>query len=111
MNIPSAKQSPRIVDGVLMWYCGDTFSLSLKLNLTDQNGAKIDAVGSIECVFFDNCHNKVSEFVLTPNENTVTLDFTTDVTKRFPEGEYTYDIHYNGAHRTTIANNNKVVVE
>jgi hypothetical protein len=111
MNIPSAKQSPRLVGGVLFFYYLDTFTLQIELDMTDQDGVEIDATGTVEFVFYDDCHNKIKEFTLTPNNNIVTLDFTEDVTALFHKGEYTYDVYYNGENRTTIANDNKAVVE
>lgn len=110
-NIPNAKQSPRLMNGVLSWYKNDTFTLQIELDLTDQDGETMDATGTVEVVFSDDCHNVIKEFTLTPKENIVTLEFTEDVTALFHKGEYTYDIYYNGEKRTTIANDNKVVVE
>ena len=34
-NLPRADLSPRIVNGVLKWYEGDTFSLQIDLELED----------------------------------------------------------------------------
>ena len=35
-KLPGAKPSPRIAGGVLRWYAGDTFSVTLALELRDQ---------------------------------------------------------------------------
>lgn len=110
-NIPNAKQSPRLDNGVLAWYQGDTFSLQIELDMTDQDGVAVEATGDVEVVFRDDCHNIVKEFTCTPSNNIITLNFNEDVSALFPIGEYTYDMYYNGEHRTTIANDNKVVVE
>ena len=64
MNIPSAKQSPRLVGGVLFFYYLDTFTLQIELDMTDQDGVEIDATGTVEFVFYDDCHNKIKEFTL-----------------------------------------------
>ena len=37
-KLPGAKPSPRIAGGVLRWYAGDTFSVTLALELRDQDG-------------------------------------------------------------------------
>ena len=34
-KLPGAKPSPRIAGGVLRWYAGDTFSVTLALELRD----------------------------------------------------------------------------
>ena len=36
-KLPGAKPSPRIAGGVLRWYAGDTFSVTLALELRDQD--------------------------------------------------------------------------
>ena len=36
--IPVARVSPRIANGCICWYEGDTFSLRLRLELEDQDG-------------------------------------------------------------------------
>lgn len=111
MTIPNAKISPRIEAGTLVWYVGDTFSLQIELEMTDQDGVAVDATGEVEVVFRDDCHEIVKEFSCTPVDNVITLEFTEDVSALFSVGTYTYDMYYNGEHRTTIANDNKVVVE
>lgn len=110
-NIPNAKQSPRLEHGVLTWYQGDTFDLQIELELTDQDGMAMDATGTVDVVFRDDCHNIIKEFTLTPSNNIITLDFNADVSALFRIGEYRYDVYYNGEERTTIANDNKVVVQ
>ena len=34
-NLPNAEQSPRVVNGVIKWYEGDTFDLTIGLDLED----------------------------------------------------------------------------
>lgn len=111
-NIPSAKQSPRLERGVLSWYQGDTFDLTIALDLTDQDGEPVPAAGSVEIVFRDGCHDIVKKFVLEATDNMVTLNFDAETTALFPIGEYTYDAYYlHDNKRTTIMNDNKAVVE
>ena len=40
-KLPGAKPSPRIAGGVLRWYAGDTFSVTLALELRDQDGETV----------------------------------------------------------------------
>lgn len=111
MTIPNAKQSPRIDNGILMFYKDDTFTLQIELEMTDQDGVAVEATGEVDVVFRDDCHEIVKQFSCTPVDNVITLEFTEDVSALFPIGTYTYDMYYNGEYRTTIANDNKVVVE
>ena len=36
-----AKPSPRIEDGILKWYVGDTFQMVLHISIVDQDGAPV----------------------------------------------------------------------
>ena len=40
--IPGAYASPRISNGVLCWYAGDTFSVVIQADLVDQDGAAVE---------------------------------------------------------------------
>ena len=54
-RLPAARPSPRIAGGALRWYAGDTFSLTLQLELTDQDGEEV-AIGASDSVtvsFYD----------------------------------------------------------
>ena len=45
-KLPGAKPSPRIAGGVLRWYAGDTFSVTLALELRDQDGETVSVGAS-----------------------------------------------------------------
>jgi len=113
-NLPNAEQSPRIVNGVLRWYESDTFELQLVLELEDQDGDPITiaATDTVKIVFRDKTNTIVKEFTFTNiSNNTVTMDFDATCTALFPRGNYQYDVYLTQSERTTIANDNKVVVE
>ena len=113
-NLPSAEQSPRVVNGVIKWYEGDTFTMDLGLGLTDQDGEAVtlNAADTVKVTFRDKGENEVKEFSFTNvSKDTVTLDFNAAVTVLFPKGRYTYDVDVTHGYRTTIAHSNKVVVE
>lgn len=113
-NIPNAEASPRVVNGVLLWYEYDTFDLQVEIDLTDQDGEKVN-IGpedTVRVVFLDRSLDVVKEFEFTDiQDNIVTLDFDAACSALFPKGSYTYDVYYKYADRTTICKNNKVVVE
>ena len=113
-NIPSARRSPRLVNGVIYWYQGDTFSITLKINLKDQDGEPITIASSdVVTIVIQNVRREtVKTFEFTNIENNrVVLSFTDAVTALFRKGKYTYDVYYNGENRTTLADENVMVVE
>ncbi len=113
-NLPNTEVSPRIVNGVLRWYAGDTFDIQIEIDLKDQDDEPI-TIGpddTVEVVFKDKSLDVVKTFEFNNIEdNTVTLEFDETCTALFPAGKYTYDVYYTGEKRTTIANDNKVLVE
>ena len=54
-NLPNAEQSPRVVNGVIKWYEGDTFTMDLGLGLTDQDGEAVtlNAADTVKVTFRD----------------------------------------------------------
>lgn len=113
-TIPGARVSPRIANGCICWYEGDTFSLRLRMELEDQDGADvtIGQTDTIKVTFYDWTRKAVQEFSFTgADENTVTLAFTDEVTAKFPRGIYRYDILYTHGNRTTLASGNIARVE
>lgn len=114
-NLPSAEVSPRIVNGVIYFYQGDTFSLQFEFFIEDQDGEPItiSPTDTIKVVFKDSRKHAVKEFIFNEiRENVITVLFDESVTELFQEGQYTYDIYYkNDAERVTVANDSKVVVE
>ena len=77
-KLPGAKPSPRIAGGVLRWYAGDTFSVTLALELRDQDGETV-AVGASDSLtvrFFDASHAPVHTFqfdCVTGGQATLTI--------------------------------------
>ena len=62
-NLPNAEQSPRVVNGVIKWYEGDTFTMDLGLGLTDQDGEAVtlNAADTVKVTFRDKGENEVKE--------------------------------------------------
>ena len=113
-NLPSARMSPRIVNGVLKWYAGDTFEMQVEITLHDQDGELVEILPehTIEFAFFNERKEPVKRFEFNSVENnTVTLVFDEGVTKLFPAGDYTYDVYFVGPIRRTLSNDSTVVVE
>lgn len=119
VKIPNAKRSPRIENGVLYWYEGDTFSINLKINLSDQDEEPIVIDGTtdfVEVEFINDRREIVKSFFFgkdTGNDivdNSIDLVFDDTVTALFTKGRYKYNVFFNGENRTTIADNNVAVV-
>lgn len=113
-TIPAARVAPRIANGCICWYEGDTFELVLKLELRDQDGEAVTIAGSdtVMVTFYDEQRQAVHEFSFTGiTGNQVTLSFTDTVTAKFAKGEYTYDMHYNGDRKATFIRDNVARVE
>jgi hypothetical protein len=114
--IPSAKISPRIVNGVLYWYEGDTFRLHLSLELTDGDGENISIADTAEITvtFYDRTKREVKAFSFTGKDavgGTIVLSFDDSVTNAFPRGDYTYRVAYRDEYKHTIVHDNDAVVE
>lgn len=113
-TLPAARMSPRILNGALKWYEGDTFKLQVEIELTDENGAAVEIVAphTVEFKFHDE-RNQIVWWMTFGNikDNIVVLVVDDDVTARFPKGEYTYDVIYNGTTRKTLVHEAPVTVE
>lgn len=113
-ELPNARPSPRIVNGVLKWYEGDTFELDVELQVTDQDGetVNISDTDTVEFVFKDCRREIIKTFSFAKiTDNTVTLVFDKTVSAMFPKGEYTCDVYLVGERRITLAKDDPVVVQ
>lgn len=112
--LPGAEVSPRLANGCLCWYEGDTFEVSIQMELTDQDGEEVQVAEGdrVRVTFLDAQKQFVQEFLFTKvEENTVTLAFTPEVSARFPEGEYSYDLRLEHGTRTTLMRRSRARVE
>ena len=113
-KLPAAKPSPRSAGGVLRWYAGDTFSVTLALELRDQDGEAV-AVGASDSLtvrFFDEAHTPVHTFQFdSVTDGQAKLTFDDTVSAKFPKGAYFYDILYTHGDKTTLARDNRAAAE
>lgn len=113
-TLPAARQSPRIENGILYFYMGDTFELDLELTLTDQDGEDISiaAASTVKVEFLNRQNQTVKSFEFTDiQNNTVTLCFDAVCSALFSRGEYRYRIYYTAQQRTTLAADDICIVE
>ena len=113
-SLPSAKPSPRIWHGVLWWDAGDTFTLTLQLELTDQDGdsVHVGTADGVQVLFYDETQALVYTFSVTGvTDDRVQLAFDEALSAKFPKGSYSYDIVLTHGDRTTLARGNRAVVE
>lgn len=135
--IVPAPQSPRMDNGVLKWFYGDTFAIDMVVNLveqeTDEEGKTVNKLidfsndDQMVVTFFNSRKEVVHSFIAknisndedSENYHTISLEFTKDISHKFCKGRYTYCMKY--IHKedgktvytdiTTICVNNKVEVE
>lgn len=97
-TIKPAKSSPRLENGVLRWYHGDCFTVDWTVNLTkDDIPYEYDENDELIFSFYTRSKKElVHQFSFTNiQDNTVTLDFTEEVSNKFDIGAYTYCIKFN----------------
>ena len=114
-EIKTSKQSPRFENGKICWFENDTFVLQFLVNLVEsETNEPLTILPSDEIVvcFYKNnipitkfCYNNLKE------GEPICLDFSSDVSKKFKEGTYTYTITYIGDSRTTIVAKNIAEVQ
>lgn len=112
-NIPEAKASPRVENGCLCWYEGDTFEIQMQIELTDQDGENVNISESdtVTVTFYDERRDAIQEFKFqNVQENTVTLSFTDEISKKFLKGRYRYDMLYTYNNKTTLIRDNVAIV-
>ena len=112
--IPGAYPSPRIDKGVLRWYEGDTFEITLNFELQDQDGEAVTMgkTDSVSVAFLDDTRKTVHTFSFAKVENDqVKLVFDATVSAKFTKGKYTYDVRYTHGDKTTLARDNRAFVE
>lgn len=135
--LQSAPVSPRMDNGILKWFYGDTFAVEMLINLV---GSEVDDEGNyhddipiefspedqIVVSFYNSRKKLVHSFVCTNiNEDPsaedyhlITLNFIKDVSLKFLIGRYTYCVKYFHMGKdstfnvdiTTICASNKVEV-
>lgn len=91
-----AKESPRMEDDVIKWYCGDAFYLSFEVLDETGNPLELQSVDTITISFYNRQWVCVKKFEFA---NGVTCDdlvchIDEQTSKSFPVGKYTYCIKY-----------------
>lgn len=114
-NIPNAMPSPRIENGILRWYAGDTFTLGLELDILDQDGAEV-SIGTSDSLtvnFYDAFREKVYTAALDAAAlgGAPEIAFNAETTAKFPAGKYTYDMIFTHGDKTTVVKGNRILVE
>lgn len=115
-KLPGAKMSPRIVNGVLLWYEGDTFALNLHLSIKDQDGTPVtlSSTDTLELTFYSRNAAVVETMTFTGevlSGGTVKVTVDEDTSALFPVGHYSYDLRLLGAERKTLVRGGKITVE
>ena len=113
MKIPNAELSPRMENGSLLWYEGDTFDFTIPISIRDDDGEIVE-LGTDDTLYieFRNQQNQaVYSYTFSGIENSsVTVSFNEELTALFPAGNYTYDIVLNHGRRQTVVKNAQCIV-
>ena len=100
------KQSPRIENGVIKWYCGDAFYLSFEV-LEDETGKPLSLSNNDAIIisFFTKQNVLVKKFEFRGERDCEDLVCHIDesVTKLFNIGTYTYCIKYHQPDIKTVS--------
>ena len=111
----TAKKSPRIENGKIYWYEGDTFSIEWTITLTDETTHEEIDLSPLDTVLFkfsNTYKNVVYECECEVGENgKVILEIPKEVSEKFAVGTYTYSIKYKCEDIITVAANGIVEVE
>ncbi|HIR63804.1 MAG TPA: hypothetical protein IAB92_01115 [Candidatus Faecousia faecigallinarum] len=113
-KLPGAKLSPRIENGALCWYAGDTFSLDILLELTDTDGepVTVGAADTLTLTVYDSCQTLVETISYTNvTGNRITLTVDEIRTAKYPPGAYRYTLRLTHGQNTTLAWDNPILVE
>ncbi|MBE6944474.1 MAG: hypothetical protein E7459_00090 [Ruminococcaceae bacterium] len=115
-KLPWAKMSPRIENGVLYWFEGDTFRLNLILTLQDQDGAPVavKAEERLELTFRNKRRDTVKTVTFSGEEaasGKVTLVVDESLSTLFSAGRYSYDLRLLGEEKTTLIRGGTIIVE
>lgn len=115
-KLKPAKLSPRMENGTLCWYEGDTFKLLLDLDLTDQDGAAItlEPEDQLTLRFWDRDGCQVRELTYTGGdvtENRISIEMDETLTAAFRRGKYWLDVQVLRENKTTVVKGSPVKVE
>ena len=110
-------KTPHITaSGNLTWYEYDNFTIEWTIDLEkDGDPLKFQAGDLIIINFYDKYKNHIAEVKQAPNsQNLITVTFNSELSNKFPAGEYTYCIKYfdsRTSFTTTVAANKKAIVK
>ena len=89
------KLSPRIEEGVIVWYSGDSFPLEISLYDEEMNKPiLIDKNEMLTLVIRDGCRNILKIDLNHVGEGNYSFSISKENTKKLSVGEYSYDIIY-----------------
>ena len=112
MNI----KTPHITaSGNLTWYEYDNFTIDWTIDL-EKDGEPLEfKTGDLIIInFYDEYKNHIAEIKQTPTKGLIIVTFDSELSNKFPAGEYTYCIKYfdsTTSFTTTVAANKKAIVK
>lgn len=110
----TAKISPRLEDGKIYWYQGNTFAIKLKFDILENQVEKI--LSATDQIIVNFRPKFKPEIILTMSfvniiDNTITIQIDREKTQIFEVGAYLIGATLNGDNITTLIPFNDVIVE
>lgn len=116
--LKGAEQSPRVENGVIYWYCGDTFLWTLKFIITECDGTEyiLKDTDKIVVEFKKNLYSQDNIYVFEFQnqeyvDNSITMQFTQEISSLFPYGFYKMGVHLEDTDVTTLLPATTICVE
>lgn len=109
-EITRAMTSPSMVNGILHFYEGDTFTINFLVRMKDQDGEEIEieSTDKIEFVYYDKKKQPVytktifgSDLETRDGKKYADIEFNSTVTAYFKRGHYTYRVKFTHDDKTT----------
>lgn len=106
-----AKQSPRIEDKIIKWYCGDTFELNFDFEFVEDDIiVEPQQTETLILTVFNQYFDKIHTIEVHQTHD-ITLVIDDELTKKFPRGQYYYIVKRIAWYITTIVQENQIIVE
>ncbi len=116
-NVPAlrgAQRSPRIHNGNILFYEGDTFRLMLTMEIDEADGSRyhFQEGDSIELEIYDRNGDRVwSKQYTDCTGGRIALEVNADLNAVLPAGKYHLAARFRGENATTIIAQTKIIVE
>ena len=115
-QLQKARQSPRVSNGDILFYEGDTFCLILELEISEDGQGQHQITGkeTVEVEIFDASGTRIYQKTYDASQienNCIELPFDEALVAKLPAGRYSMAATLNWQYRTTILAKSDIVVQ